>query len=122
MSDITDASTVVLTQEELEYAAKTIGRDELRLVEARELIKPILIGPTWRKRNDGTWDLPAKTLGWEVAAWCTKYLANITPGKDGKPWEFTLEQLRFLLWWYAVDGTGRFIYRNGVLQRLKGWG
>lgn len=27
-----------------------------------------------------------------------------------------------MLWWYAVDDTGRFIYRKGVLQRLKGWG
>jgi phage terminase large subunit-like protein len=33
-----------------------------------------------------------------------------------------MEQLRFLLWWYAVDGQGRFVYRKGVLQRLKGWG
>lgn len=33
-----------------------------------------------------------------------------------------MEQLRFLLWWYAVDEQGRFVYRKGVLQRLKGWG
>lgn len=42
---------------------------------------------------------------------------------DGtKPWKFTDEQLRFVLWWYAVDENGDFIYRTGVLQRLKGWG
>lgn len=27
-----------------------------------------------------------------------------------------------MLWWYAVDQAGRFVYRKGVLQRLKGWG
>jgi hypothetical protein len=37
-------------------------------------------------------------------------------------WQFTLEQLRFVLWWYAVDESGEFVYRTGVLQRLKGWG
>ncbi|WIM95779.1 terminase [Actinoplanes oblitus] len=30
--------------------------------------------------------------------------------------------MRFILWWYAVGHRGRFIYRKGVLQRLKGWG
>lgn len=30
--------------------------------------------------------------------------------------------MRFVLWWYAVDTTGRFLYRKAVLQRLKGWG
>ena len=28
----------------------------------------------------------------------------------------------FVLHWYAVDDTGRFSNRKGVLQRLKGWG
>ncbi|MFC0622827.1 hypothetical protein [Kribbella deserti] len=27
-----------------------------------------------------------------------------------------------MLWWYALDESGRFIYRKGVLQRMKGWG
>ena len=30
--------------------------------------------------------------------------------------------MRLLLWWYAVDGTGRFTYRKGIVQRMKGWG
>jgi hypothetical protein len=38
------------------------------------------------------------------------------------PWKFTLEQARFLLWWYAVQPSGRFVYRDGVFQRLKGHG
>lgn len=76
------------------------------------------MGPTWQRDGDG-WYLPKHTLGWQIAGWCSEWLQN--DEGDG-PWQFTLEQLRWLLWWYAVDETGRFIYRKGVLQRLKGWG
>jgi hypothetical protein len=41
---------------------------------------------------------------------------------NGRPWRYTGEQFRFVLWWYAVDESGTFLYRDGVLQRLKGWG
>jgi hypothetical protein len=41
---------------------------------------------------------------------------------DQDAFSLTLEQLRFLLWWYAIDESGRFVYQSGVLQRLKGWG
>lgn len=77
------------------------------------------LGPTWTQDESGAWVLPERTLGWQIAGWCAEYLNN--PNGDG-PWQFTLEQLRFILWWYAVDENGRFIYRTGVLQRLKGWG
>jgi hypothetical protein len=40
----------------------------------------------------------------------------------GEPWVYTNEQARFVLWWYAIDERGRFIYRRGMLRRLKGWG
>ena len=86
--------------------------------DEREVIEPIKIGPTWLRTEDGKWCLPERTLGWEIAGWCAEWLV----GNDGKPWKFTTEQLRFILWWYAVDETGDFIYRTGVLQRLKGWG
>lgn len=91
---------------------------EMSLEEAREVCTPIAIGPTWQRCDDGSWKLPELTLGWEIAEWCAKYLQN----DEGEPWRFTLEQLRFILWWYAIDERGRFIYRNGVLQRMKGWG
>lgn len=86
--------------------------------EELEIIEPVKIGPTWQKDAFGRWILPEFTLGWQIAGWCAEYLQ----GKDGKPWKFTKEQLRFILWWYAVDRNGRFIYRKGVLQRMKGWG
>lgn len=88
-----------------------------------DLLRPTYLGPTWmgedgRPTTTGPWRLPERTLGWEIAKWVADYLL----GEDGKPFRLTLEQLRFLLWWYAVDESGRFVYRTGVLQRLKGWG
>lgn len=78
--------------------------------------EPVRIGPTWQI-VDGHWLLPERTLGWDVLGWCGTWLQH-----EGKPWRFTLEQARFLLWWYALDEDGAFLYRDGVLQRLKGWG
>jgi hypothetical protein len=78
---------------------------------------PVRIGPTWQT-DGGRWVLPEHTLGWQVLAWCGRWLQV----SRGVPWRFTLEQARFLLHWYAVDPSGRFVYRDGVLQRLKGWG
>jgi hypothetical protein len=76
------------------------------------------IGPTWQRCDDMSWLLPERTLGWEIIGWCARWLR----GDEGKPWRFTAEQMRFILWWYAVDENGEFIYRTGVLQRMKGWG
>ncbi|APC43248.1 hypothetical protein Joe_08 [Streptomyces phage Joe] len=86
--------------------------------EEIEALEPTFLGPTWLMNDDGSWKLPEKTLGWQIAGWCAEFLK----AENGGPWKFTREQLRFVLWWYAVDETGRFIYRKGVLQRLKGWG
>ena len=83
-----------------------------------DALDPIYLGPTWVRNEEGGWLLPERTLGWEIAGWCAEYLR----GEDGQPWKFTPEQIRFVLWWYAIDNTGRFINRKGVLQRLKGWG
>lgn len=84
-----------------------------------EALEPIFIGPTWKRESEG-WLLPARnrTLGWQIAGWCHEFLLSA----EGGPWVFTPEQFRFLLWWYAFDDNGDFIYRYGVLQRLKGWG
>ncbi|MFD3325813.1 hypothetical protein [Streptomyces sp. NPDC058701] len=86
--------------------------------EEIDALEPFFLGPTWHRESDGSWKLPEHTLGWQIAGWCAEYLNS----EDGGPWRFTREQLRFLLHWYAVDESGRFIHRKGVLQRLKGWG
>ena len=83
--------------------------------ESREAV---YIGPTWQKTAQGFWKLPDATLGWSVLGWCGQWLQH----EPGKPWRFTMEQARFILWWYALDERGRFLYRDAVLQRLKGWG
>jgi hypothetical protein len=49
------------------------------------------------------WVLPELTLGWDMLAWCGKWLR----AKPGGPWRFTAEQARFLLWFYALSLTGR---------------
>lgn len=77
-----------------------------------------VLGNTWKVNDDGTWFLPERTLGWGVLGWCSSYLKN----EDGSAWQFTPEQARIILWWYAVDDRGRFLHRTGILQRLKGWG
>lgn len=86
-------------------------------------LKPLpshIIGPTWRRKLDGRWDLPDYTLGWELLNWFAEYLRS--PNGEDEPFIPTDEQARFILWWYAVDEYGRFVYRNGVLRRMKGWG
>lgn len=96
-----------------------------RLTEPAELPayrwEPVRIGPTWQTETVlgvRRWVLPERSLGWECLAWSGRYLQETR----GVPWRFTPEQARFLLWWYAVDETGRWLYRDFVLQRLKGWG
>lgn len=110
---------MALTQEEFESLPEEmqelVDPDLMDLPD--EYYEPVKIGPTWQKDDDGNWLLPEHTLGWEIAGWCSKWLRN-----GDEPWQFTLEQLRFLLWLYAVDERGKFIYRKAVLQRLKGWG
>lgn len=98
--------------------------NELTLEEVAQL-EHTFLGPTWERDENGDWLLPERTLGWQVAAWASSYLNSVSIDSDPAdpdPFEFTMEQLRFVLWWYAVDGLGRFVYRRGVLQRLKGWG
>lgn len=94
----------------------------LRLAEPARFAElewtPQYIGPTWQTTDDGQWLLPERTLGWEVLGWTGVWLQH---GRN-QPWRYTLEQARFVLWWFAVDDTGRFLFHDGVLQRLKGWG
>lgn len=101
---------------------------------------PHIIGPSWQKTVDGEWYLPEKTLGWGVLKWMSEYVN--TPGGHDDPNRLrflialseagllenenmfipTDEQVRLVLWWYAVDDNGQYVYREGVIRRLKGWG
>lgn len=84
-------------------------------------LDPVTLGPTWARTKSG-WVLPKRTLGWQVLAWTAEYLRQPDGNDAGRPWRYTDEQARFLLWWYAVDEHGRFVYRYGMLRRVKGWG
>lgn len=66
--------------------------------------------------------LPAPTLGWQILQWTADYLLQPDGPNAGTPWMYTPEQVRFVLWWYAVDRQGQFVYRRGMLRRMKGWG
>jgi len=85
--------------------------------------EPVVHGPVWTLDKSGeSYVLPEHTLGWECALFAAKWL-HIDDGEGGfKPFQFTNEQLRFVLWFYAIDEAGRFVYRRTLLQRLKGWG
>jgi hypothetical protein len=63
-----------------------------------------------------------KTLGWAIAAWMEEWLIQPDGDHAGEPFRLTREQLNFVLWFYAVDEHGIFIYRRAVLRRSKGWG
>lgn len=70
--------------------------------------------------------LPERTLGWEVLAWGSQMLAQPDEVSEnykmGDPWVYSDEQATFILWFYAIDEYGKFLYRNAVLERPKGWG
>lgn len=72
-----------------------------------------------------------KTLGWGVLDWGTIWLrqpddhrfsASGEAKLRGQPWQYTDDQARYILWFYAVDDTGRFLYRHGYQERAKGVG
>jgi len=80
--------------------------------------EPIKVGPTWDWSPERGWLLPEASLGWGFLSWTSYWLT----GKAGKPWLWTAEQARFLLWYYAVTSDAEFEYHTGALQRIKGWG
>lgn len=106
---------------------------------------PVAIGPTWQHvpgwvPGDERYPfiLPEHSLGWQAQAWVEGVKQGGPNGEDipwninhleetdefGEPLPFKLtnEQLRFLLWFYAIDEHGRFTFRDIVFQRLKGHG
>jgi hypothetical protein len=104
------------------------GRQLAAVLEIQD--EPVFIGPTWTKNPHWTGEhegekyiLPEYSLGWQVLRWIEdNLLSEDSTDEDPVPFKPTFEQKRFILWWYAIDEHGRFIYREGVLQRLKGWG
>ena len=66
--------------------------------------------------------VPEFTLGWEVVRWAGKYLRHPNGPRAGLRWEFVQSQVIFLLWWYALDANGDWLYHHGVRRLSKGSG
>lgn len=66
--------------------------------------------------------LPEHTLGWEILDWGQTFLAQPDGEHKGDTWKYSKEQAMFILWYYAVDEKGKFLYRRALLARPKGWG
>lgn len=88
--------------------------------ETLSAVEPVHLGPSWERDPDhpSGWRLPERTLGWAILRWQGTRLQHA----DGRPWRYSPEQVRLLLWWYALTSDLRFVYRDGVIQRIKGWG
>lgn len=76
---------------------------------------------TYRHGPEGIPD-DNRTLAPHVIAWVSEWLQQPDGPDAGGPWKYTREQVHFLAWWYAIDDTGRFVYRRSTLRRMKGWG
>lgn len=87
---------------------------------ADRLFPPTDIGPVWAKDEEGDWVLPEYTIGYDAIDWAESWLGSIDGNSDHL--QFTPEQMRLVLWMYAVDEKGRFRYRKTVYQAFKGAG
>lgn len=65
---------------------------------------------------------PTYTLGFWAIWWAESFLVQPNGPRAGKPLRFTPSQRRFLLWWYAVDGSGRWLFHHGARRLSKGSG
>jgi hypothetical protein len=66
--------------------------------------------------------VPELTLGFEAAKWIEENLVQPNGPRANKPFRLTRGQLRFLVWWYALDEHGRWLYSHGCRRLAKGSG
>lgn len=70
-------------------------------------------------RGGWVWAEPRWTLGWQVMDWAEANF-KVPGGKfAGEPLRFTGWQAMFLADWYAVDGSGRWVYDRGLVRLAK---
>ncbi|MFC4501740.1 MULTISPECIES: hypothetical protein [Streptomyces] len=63
-----------------------------------------------------------ESLGYRIIEWAQTYIVQPDGDSAGQPWKFTPEQLRFVLWFYALNRDGTWQYSAATLRRAKGWG
>lgn len=61
-------------------------------------------------------------MGWSAAEWAHSTLIQPNGPRAGQPFRLTFDQLRFVLWWYAVDANGHWLFSHGVRRLAKGSG
>src|SRR2546430_9184842 len=66
--------------------------------------------------------VPDLTLGWHVAQWAMTYLRQPNGPRAGQPFRPVESQIRFWLWWYAVDEDGQWLFHRAVRRLAKGSG
>lgn len=67
-------------------------------------------------------DQNVATAGLDVLTWCEVTLVQPDGDKAGDPWRWRESQARFVAWWYALDGSGAFLWRRGQVVLPKGAG
>lgn len=65
---------------------------------------------------------PEFTLGYEAAKWAHEWLVQPNGPRAKSPFRLTFDQFRFLLWWYAFDRNGNWLYTHGARRLAKGSG
>ena len=65
---------------------------------------------------------PALTLGWIAAHWAESWLIQPNGPRAGQPFRLTRDQLRFLLWWYALDDQAHWLFHHAARRLAKGSG
>lgn len=66
--------------------------------------------------------VPELTLGYGVLAWIEQNLVQPNGPLAGRPFRPTLSQARFILWFYAVDERGRWLFNRAARRLAKGSG
>ena len=66
--------------------------------------------------------IPELTLGEEAANWAHTWLTQPNGPRAGQPFRLTYDQWRFLLWWYALDDQGQWLFNHGARRQAKGVG
>ena len=66
--------------------------------------------------------IPELTVGEAAAEWAHRWLVQPNGPRAGKPFRMTYDQYRFLLWWYAVDTDGHWLFNHGARRQAKGVG
>lgn len=79
-------------------------------------------GPATRLATLPPWDRNQRTLGFAAARWAEEHLRQPNGPRAGREFRLTRDQWLFLLWWYALDREGRWIFNHGARRLAKGSG